>query len=160
MRIAALLLALVIADLRAMPTAFIVSKSENKNQVHYAVQVSAQCLPVGPAPVQPYWRMFERSPVAIEPIKADEERAYGVASQAVDGVRVTVRLRALPARPITITTWRDARGACASSSTTAINGKPARLFNIHIALGPLGVKYILVTGWADDGSVVREKISP
>jgi hypothetical protein len=150
----------LLADLRGIPTAFIVSKSENKNQVHYSVRVDAKCMPVGPAPVQPYWRMLERSPVATEPIKTHEERAYGIASQEINGARVTIRLRALPKRSIGITTWRDASGACRSVSITPINGKPARLFDIHIALGPVGVRYLLITGWADDGAVVREKIAP
>src|SRR5580692_8073537 len=60
---------------------FFVSKSENKNQVSYAVRLDAECRPTGAAPVFAYWRMLERSPVVVEPLLALEEMAYGVGPQ-------------------------------------------------------------------------------
>ncbi len=140
--------------------AFLISKSENKNQVHYAVHVDRECNPVGAAPVEPYWRMLERSSSATEPLLSREQRVYGIARQQVLGSSVRITLKALPTRPITITTARDASGVCTTSTVVTINNRPARLFNIHVALSAFGVSYLLVTGWADDGSIVRERVSP
>jgi hypothetical protein len=148
------------AGARQVRSAFLISKSENKNQVHYAVHVDDGCMPAGAAPVEPYWRMLERSTAATEPLLPREHRVYGVAHQQVAGSHVTITLQALPARPITITTSRDGSGACTASAVVAINQRPARLFNIHVALSPFGVSHLLVTGWADDGSIVRERVSP
>ena len=145
---------------REVRSAFLISKSENKNQVHYAVRVDDGCMPQGLAPVQPYWRMLERSTSATEPLLAREQRVYGVSRQQVAGSNVTITLQALPERPITITTSRDGSGSCTASAIVAINRRPARLFNIHVALSPFGVSHLLVTGWADDGSIVRERVSP
>jgi hypothetical protein len=145
---------------REVPSAFLISKSENKNQVHYAVHVDRECMPLGSAPVVPYWRMLERSTSATEPLQGREQRIYGIERQEVAGSRVRVTLKALRTRPITITTSRDASGACTASTVATINGRAARLYNIHVALSPFGVSHLLVTGWADDGSIVRERVSP
>ena len=145
---------------REIRSAFLISKSENKNQVHYAVRVDDGCLPAGAAPVEPYWRMLERSTWATERLLPRESRVYGIERQQVAGAHVTIALQALPSRPITITTSRDASGACTASSVVAINGRPAHLYNIHVALSPFGVSHLLVTGWAEDGSIVRERVSP
>ena len=141
-----------------IPETFLISKSENKNQIHYAVRVDDACRPAGANPVQPYWRMLEQNAINVERILPREERIYGIAEQRVDGSAVRIRLRALPSRPITITTSRSLTGKCVASTTVPINGKPARLFDIHIAMNLLGVDHLLVTGWADDGTVVRERI--
>jgi hypothetical protein len=41
-----------------------------------------------------------------------------------------------------------------------IDGRSARLFNVHVALGFLRVDHLVLTGWADDGRVVQERIRP
>ena len=157
---ASLLLPLFLLGERDIPSAFMISKTENKNQVHFAVHVDGACKPVAPAPVEAYWRMLERGPNATEPLLQNEERVYGIASQTIEGSRVTIRLRALASRPVAISTWRDDGGACRSSAIVMINGRNARLYDVHVVLGPIGVRHLVVVGWADDGSVVREQLSP
>jgi hypothetical protein len=139
---------------------FIISKSENKNQVHYALTVDDACAPLGPAPVRPYWRMFEKGPNAQEPLLDREQPAYGIASQSVTAGVVTLSLRALSARGITVRTFRGDDGRCQATSHVTIEGAPARLYNVHVALKLLGVDYLLLTGWSDAGRTVREKLSP
>jgi Domain of unknown function (DUF4833) len=145
---------------------FSISKSENRNQVAFAVRLDAACRPVGKAPVYAYWRMLERSPEAVEPLLAMEEAAYGIASQRVVdlgevGGVVRVALRALPSRDILVrTSQKDA--TCVAEAATRIEGTPARLFNVHARIAwPFGVDSLLITGWAEnDGRVVRETMHP
>jgi len=145
---------------QTIESALFVSKSENKNQVHYGVRVDDTCTPLAHDPVFAYWRMLEKGPNATEPLLAREQRAYGIARQEVHGGTVRITLAALPARPITIHVARTESGTCASSAEVTIAGQAARLFNVHVALGFLRVDHLLVTGWAEpDGRVVRERIA-
>lgn len=156
---------------RTIASALFVSKSENKNQVHYGVRMDDRCELESSAPVYAYWRMLERGPNATEPLLAREQSAYGIARQQVaigatapeQGRRdtVTVWLRALPSRPITVRVTRGADGACNATAETTIAGHQARLFNVHVALGFLHVDHLLLTGWEEpDGRVVRERVNP
>jgi hypothetical protein len=146
---------------RTIDSALFVSKSENKNQVHYAVRVDDSCSPLPHDPVYAYWRMYERSATATEPLLDRERVAYGITRQEVHGDMVRITLAALPTRPITIHVARTESGACAVSAETNIAGQPARLFNVHVALGFLHVDHLVVTGWSEpDGRVVRERITP
>ncbi len=142
-----------------IPSAFAIEKSSNKNQVHYAVAVDAECTPAGVAPVHAYWRMFERGPNATEPLLDREQRAYGIASQRAQGSAVHIVLRALPSRPITIQTTRAADGSCTATTTVDISNVVARLHDIYVKQSLFGVDYLLLTGWADSGAVIREKLT-
>jgi hypothetical protein len=145
---------------RTIPSVMFVSKSENRNQVHYGVHLDDTCAFVGNAPVYPYWRMFERGPTVIEPLLDKEQRAYGIERQEVQGDTVRVSLRALPGRIVSIRVSRAADGACHAVAETTISGHAARLFNVHVALGFLRVDHLLVQGWAEgDGAVMRERIT-
>jgi len=144
---------------KTIPSALFVSKSENKNQVHYGVRVDERCSFTSSSPVFPYWKMLERGPDATEPLLAREESAYGIASQRVSGDTVTVTLHALRSRPITIRVARTDSG-CVASAETTIDGQTARLFNVHVALGFLHVDHLVITGWATDGHVLRERVRP
>ena len=137
-----------------------VSKSENKNQVHYGIHLDAACKPAGAAPVYAYWRMLEKGPDAIEPLLSREQRAYGIGRQEVRGDAVLVTLRGLPARPITIRVRREPNGGCAATAETTIGGLRARLFDVHLFLGFLHVKAVLLTGWNAAGQIVRERLDP
>ena len=136
-----------------------VSKSENKNQVHYGVHLDDRCEFTSGAPVFAYWRMLERGPNATEPLLPREQRGYGIAKQEVHGDTVRFMLRALPARPITIYVSRTPDGTCTARAETTIAGVVARLFNVHIALGFLRIDHLLLTGWAATGQVVRERLT-
>lgn len=142
-----------------IPSAFFVAKSQNKNQVHYGVRVDDNtCTPAGNAPVWPYWKMFEKGPNITEAITSGEEKYFGIERQEVEGPTVRIILRGLPSRPVVIQTWRDANGACLSSSSMTISGSLHRLYSVYVALKLFSVDYLQLTGWADNGSVVREKI--
>lgn len=143
---------------REIASAFFVSKTQNRNQVHYAVKVDSRCRPVAPIPVRPYWRMLEKSPNATEPLLDREQPAYGIARQDVDGENVRLSLRAIPARPVVIQTWRTSNGDCESAAITTIDGGRARLYSVHVVLRMFGVAYLVMTGWKDDGSVVHERV--
>lgn len=147
-------------------SAFYVSKSENRNQVHYAVRLDDTCAPVGPSPVLPYWRMLERDAHATEPLLQREVPAYGIAEQSIvsrgdRGGVVRVVLRALPSRPLLLTTFQSGQG-CAASASLVIAGTPATLTSIHVQLKwPWGVDHLLLSGRAlSDGHAVTERIVP
>ena len=137
-----------------------VSKSENKNEVHYGVALDERCMPAGSAPVYGYWQMLERGPSAIEPILDREQRAYGIASQSVSGNRVTLQLRALPGRNIVVETGRAADNTCTARAIAPIDGKMAQVANVYVKLGfPFRVKYMLVQGIGlNDGQPLRERV--
>jgi hypothetical protein len=144
---------------------FTIAKSENHNQVQYAIHVDERCAPAGAEPVFAYWRMLERGPSATEPLLAMEAPAYGVRSQSIAGASddrgfVRVVLRAMPDRAIEVETRRTESGECHATAVTTIAGTPARLFNVYAKLAwPFGVESILVQGWSIDGrAVVRQRI--
>ena len=168
-RIAAVLAMMVLPAVSAVASsqheiasAFVVSKSQNRNQVHYAVRVDDTCRPVTAAPVHPYWQMLEKGQGVTEPLLDREQRAYGIERQQVQGASIHVVLHALPSRPVEIETRRGPDGSCLSAAFTTIAGVRAHLFNVHLQVNWLnvGVDYILLTGWRDDGSVVRERVQP
>ena len=144
---------------------FVIAKSENKNQVAYAVLLDAQCAPRGSTPVLAYWQNREPGLPATEPLAAHEQGAYGIASQMVtargaSGGSVRVALRALPSRTITIETSRQG-DRCVASATLPIAGTPARLTSVYAQLKwPFGVEYLMLNGSAiTGGQAVREKIA-
>jgi hypothetical protein len=144
---------------------FFIAKSENRNQVHYGVRLDAACAPADERPVFAYWRMLERGPLATEPLLSREVGAYGFADQHVlertaSGGRVSVRLHALPARPIELVT-RAHDGSCEAVATTVIGGAPASLARVYAQLRwPFGVDYLELSGRAlADGRPLRERLS-
>jgi hypothetical protein len=152
------------ASERAQPL-FSIAKSENKNQVQYAVRVDEHCAPVDASPIFAYWKMFEKGPSRTEPLLPQEIDAYGIASQQVsgrsdEGGSVRLVLRAVRGRPILVDTWRASSGECQASAKVSIGGAPAYLYNVYAKLKwPLGVDYLLLQGWSlDRAHVVTEKI--
>ena len=151
---------------RGAASAFFVSKSENRNQVHYAIRLDERCTPQGAAPVYPYWRMLERGPQSTEPLLAREQPAYGIREQAVTsrgerGGVVRVVLRALPSRVLLITSFASGDG-CTATASLVIGGVAATLTSIHAQLRwPFGVEHLLLSGRAlSDGHAVTETIVP
>jgi hypothetical protein len=142
-----------------IPSALIITKSSNKNEVNYAVHVNSACVPAGPSPVRPYWRMLERGSDATEPLVESELRAFGIQRQKIEAGGVSVVLRGLPARAIAIRTWREPDGTCASSANMSISGVQARLTNVYVRQKLFGVEYVEVTGSTSGGGVVSERIS-
>ncbi len=114
---------------------FFISKSDNKNQVHYGVQTNADCSLKAPKPVYPYWKL------AIgreEDLLKIEEDAFGIASQSVSGNEVVMEVNGLKGRriskPIMIRSTQLGSQRCKISAFTKINGKPTRLRKVHIDL--------------------------
>ena len=142
---------------------FTISKSENRNEVVYAIHLDDHCAPVGDAPVFAFWRMHEKGPTVIEPLLPREEAAYGIAGERVvergaDGGKIELRLRALEKRPIVVDTKLDG-GLCRAWPTLSISGTDAYLYNVYVKLKLLGVDYLLLSGWATDRSrVVHERV--
>ena len=150
-------------DARVSRLVFFVAKSENRNQVHYGVRLDRACRPAGETPVFPYWRMFERGPLATEPLLAVEQPAYGVAQRVVErtdlGGSVLVTLNALPKRPIVIESTAVGT-TCTANARVAIGGVPATLASVFVQLRwPFGVDSLLLSGRASDGHAVRERIA-
>lgn len=143
---------------------FFIAKSENRNEVHYGIDLDAACVPVGPAPVFAYWRMREHGPLATEPLLSREVSAYGVAEpQRVErgesGSRVVFHLNALPKRSIAIDT-APGEGGCTATARAVIGGVAADLTRVFLQLRwPFGVAYMELSGRAaTDGRLVRERL--
>jgi hypothetical protein len=148
------------AQVCELPSVLSIEKSSNRNQVNYSALVDDGCAPAGPAPVKPYWLMLERGPNATEPLTRSEERVLGVEHQDVDGNQIRIALRGLPGRTITIETQRGPDGRCASVAEMKISGVEARVAGVWVKQKFLGIDYVLLTGWAEDGKVVRERVAP
>jgi hypothetical protein len=149
-----------------LSSVFFIAKSENKNEVHYGIHVGPDCTPAGAAPLFAYWLMLEKGPGVTEPLLSRELPAYGFASQRLspsrgaNGGSVTVTLRALPDRPIVVSTW-SVGGSCAASSEAEIAGTPSLLTRVFVRLRwPFGVESLTLDGYATaDRRPVRERIA-
>jgi hypothetical protein len=142
-----------------LPSVLVISKSSNRNQVHYAALLNEACSPVSQAPLRPYWRMLERGPFATEPVSASEQRWLGLERQSVGDDAVSMSLRAMPNRVFTVHTGRSTDGRCSSWVEATISGVPAHVASIYVKQKFFGVDYVLLTGWTRDGSQVSERIS-
>lgn len=122
---------------------FFISKSDNRNQVHYAVKTNPDCSLKTSRPVYPYWILASGR---IEDLEIFEIPAFGIANQSVSGNKVVMEINSLKTRKIpkaiTIQSTRTANKGCQISAYTIINGKKTRLTQIHIDLtrnGFLGI---------------------
>jgi hypothetical protein len=147
------------AQASEIASGLVISKSSNRNEVRYSVQVDATCAPVGQSPVRPYWQMLERGAGVTEPLVNSELRAFGVERQDVVAGGVNVVLRGMPAREITIRTTKGPGGICTSSATTTIAGVAARLSDVFVRQKLFGVDYVQLTGLTSGGATVRERFS-
>jgi Domain of unknown function (DUF4833) len=143
---------------------FHIEKSENRNQVHYAVRVDAGCHPQGARPVFGYWRDFEVGPRATSVLLDREQVAYGLTPpryvrSTPEGGQIRVSLRGFPARPLTIDTFRQGT-LCAARAVTTIQNEAAALTSIYVKIGFLfSVDYAILRGLRlVDGSAVQEKM--
>jgi hypothetical protein len=144
---------------------FYIAKSENRNQVHYAVKVDARCRPVGNAPVYGYWRELEVGPRATSPLLKHEQSAYGLTEPRWikprdQGGEIRIGLRGFPDRPLTIETFMS-EGRCHARARTPIAGQDAALSSIFVELGFLfSIEYVLLRGTRlADGKPVQEKVN-
>lgn len=141
-------------------TIFFVAKSENRNEVHYALKLSDRCEPLGAEPVVAYWHMREQGG-RFEPLLDIEEGVYGVARQRVEKATVVLSLAASPGREIRVTALQLPDGQCGAIATTRIRSEIVRLESIYVHIGFLAVDYALIRGRRmSDGTQVQERIEP
>ncbi|NOK22016.1 DUF4833 domain-containing protein [Corallococcus carmarthensis] len=144
-------------------SAFFLSRSENRNQVHYALRLDEACRPVGTRPVQVYWRMLERGASEVEELLEVEQPVYGLedpqqVEATADGWRVRVRLRAFPSRPIDITTARVG-GVCQVQAWTKLGNSVCRLEHVFVKTSwPFSVDFVRLDGVGPDGKPVHDLI--
>lgn len=149
---------------KPVTSVFFIAKSENRNQVHYAVRVDDQCRPVGNKPVYNYWRDFEKGPGVTSPLLDREQSAYGLTEphwvrRSDQGGRIRIGLRSFPERPLIIETFQGPN-ECRARALVMIQNKPAVLRSIYVDIGFLfNVDYILLRGYrVTDNRPVQEKI--
>lgn len=156
------LTAAVALPVASVQSVFHVDKSENRNQVHYAIRVDDACRPVGARPVYGYWLELMKGPSVTSQLLERERPAYGVGEpQRSLGNQVQIALRALPQRTIAIDTFRVGQ-SCAARALTTIQKQPAMLTSIYVHIGLLmSVEYALTRGIRlSDGQAVEEKLYP
>jgi hypothetical protein len=144
---------------------FHIEKSENKNQVHYALQVDAGCHPIGTHPLYGYWRDLEKGPRVVSPLLSREQVAYGLTEpryvrSTPEGGQIRIGLRGFPARPLNVETYREG-ASCVARALTTIQNQPAVLSSIYVKIGFLfSVDYALLRGLRlRDGARLEEKLS-
>jgi hypothetical protein len=148
-------------------TIFFIDKSDDRNRVDYGIRLDRACRPVSSSPMVVYWREFEggRGGRVTHGIAFYEEPGYGIGRLAVleqtaDGARLSVELRALSSRPVTLVTRREGE-RCTAVAELAIAGVRARLERVHLTLsgGPTFVDHVDLFGRAIEGDrAVRERI--
>jgi len=148
----------------AVSSVFHIEKSENRNQVHYAVRVDEACRPVGRQPIYGYWRELERGPSIVSPLLERERPAYGLAEprhieRQASGGRVQLSLRALPARPVMVELFRTG-ASCGARAIVAIRKQAAMLTSVYVDVGLLfSVNHVVVRGLRfDDGTPIEERL--
>lgn len=148
---------------RGTDSTFFISRSENRNQVHYGVRVDEDCRPVGASPVYVYWRMLEKGDAQTEPLLGVEGPVYGVeeAQQVVsapEGWRVKLKLRSFPDRQIEVSVARE-NGVCTTRTWTTVGGTVSQLNYIYVKTSwPFSIDYVRISGVAPDGHVTNELV--
>jgi hypothetical protein len=145
---------------------FHVAKSENGNQVHYALRLSDTCQPLGKQPAFAYWRRARTKGFIEAPLEGMGRFVYGASDDQVvesgpDGTRVRFYVKALERVSIEVHVQKGPSG-CTTSTTTTLSGKRIRLSYAFVQLGGLGlrVKYVDVVGYGADGVRVTERMRP
>jgi len=145
-----------------LASVFHLRKSQNRNEVHYALRLDETCRPLGDEPVLPYWRMHERGAGITEPLLRREQRAYGLARQQVrpggEGWVVRLWLRALSRRAIEVRV-REREGTCVATTWVDVDGERVRFVDAYLQLALLGVDHVRLTG-SRRGEEVIERVDP
>lgn len=145
------------AELRPV---LVVTKSDNKNELHYGATTNAACLPSNQAPLHPYWQMLERGPHVTEGLSRREAGMLGVARQNVDGAQIYFAVNAMPDRTFVAHVAKGGDGSCASTVDTTIAGVPARVTSVYAKLKLFGVDYVQLDGLTANGKPVQERVQP
>lgn len=144
-----------------IPTTFFISKSENKNQVHYAIDVDESCKPVGATPMHAYWRDLEKGPNVTSPVLGREQPAYGIKFQKIltvgDRKIVEMAVRGLPSRIVHVET-KAVDGKCIADTRSVINGETVQLLEVFLKIGFLSVDYARFIGRSATKGLVSEDV--
>lgn len=142
-------------------TVFAIAKSDDHNQVQYAIQLDQDCRPRSSTPVFGYWRAYDLDGKLL-PMSWLDGFAYGIRSQRSGPDKVVITIKTAPTRPIEIELAREADGRCVARPHTLIAGKRARLSLIFLKLsGPLSVAWVEIRGTAlDTGRPIVERVRP
>lgn len=143
-----------------LPSVMIVTKSSNRNEVHYAAYVDENCSPSTKAPLHPYWLMLERGPGVTEPLTRNEAHVLGIGTQEVSGDTIRFVVSGLPSRTFVAHIGRGADGVCTSWVDTTIAGADARVLGVYAKQRFLGVDYVQLTGRTPEGKIVQEQVRP
>lgn len=172
--VSSLFLSLVAGSVRAavvsfgpndVRSVFYVSKSENQNQVHYAVHLDAACRPVGKRPVFAYWRRLRGTQRVDGVLEGLGTRFYGASDEQTTkawstGGQIYMHVKALPRVRIRIDIVKTPTG-CGATAFTSIQNEPARLSYAFLQLARLqvlGVKFVDVVGFRQrDGQRVAQR---
>jgi hypothetical protein len=144
---------------------FYVAKSENQNQVHYAVRLDSACRPLPRNPIFAYWRRLKGGVRVDEPLVSPGTRVYGASDdQQVEvqttGGRVKLYVKALKRVAIEVQVKSTPSG-CQAVAHTTIQGQRARLSHAFLQLRRFGfgVSYVDVFGYREsDGMLVTERL--
>lgn len=148
-----------------MHSTFHVAKSENQNQVHYAVRLDAQCKPSGKRPVFAYWQRLRSGKRVDGELDGLGTTVYGASDEQKITYKpngassVEMHVRALKKVRIVIELEKTTQG-CKAVAYTTIQGQRARLSHAFLQLGALGIlpKYVDVVGFrVSDGKRIAER---
>lgn len=141
---------------------FAIGKSDDHNQVQYAVRLTKDCRPVGKEPVFGYWREYDNHERLL-PMGWLDSFAYGIGSQAVRPTgAISMSIKTAPNREIDIEVSRGADGVCAARPYIKILGRRARLSLIFLKLsGPFSVSWVEIRGTdVETGQPIVERVHP
>lgn len=143
-------------------SAFHIAKSENKNEVHFAIRLDEQCRLVGDEPVVAYWRDREVSEVETSELLFIERPAYDVGKVKVVSPRhVRFVLRAIPQRAVDLEVVKADDGRCVARAIAKIGGEAARLRRIFVELSGWSVDYLTIRAERlRDGVLLEERVVP
>lgn len=143
-----------------LPSVLVVTKSDNRNELHYGAVADPACTPSMDSPLHPYWLMRERGPHVTESLSRREAGLLGVSHQEVDRDQIRFGVTGMPGRTFVAHLSRAADGSCASWVDSTVSGVPARVVGVYAKLRFLGVDYVQITGRTADGKVVQERFRP
>lgn len=144
---------------------FHVAKSENQNQVHYALHLDADCKPMGKRPVFAYWQRLRNGKRIDDQLTGLGTTVYGasdeqkVVPRGNGASNVQMFVKALKAVRIDIEVQKTAQGCRAVPYATILKQR-ARLSHAFLQLGSWGltVKYVDVVGFrVSDGKRLAER---
>lgn len=144
---------------------FHVAKSENKNQVHYALHLDADCRPMGKRPVFAYWQRLREGKRVDGQLEGLGTTVYGASDEQKvtrhesGSSSVEMYVKALKAVRINIEIHKTPQG-CRAIPYTSILKQRARLSHAFLQLGAWGltVKYVDVVGFrVSDGQRIAER---